>query len=149
MTQQFGAGIPMLLQQRHDVLFDIGRSPRLPKAHDLLAAGHLAERTTHEDDFVAVAARQMRQQRGDDLHRLACSLLDQAWVVRQPLDFRPLEVTALVVGVGCAFVIGQNGMSACLEHLHHERGAAARQAGDDDDVVRLKLGCEFLLGDGR
>ena len=62
------------------------------------------------------------------------------------LDCFPLVVTARVIDVGAAFFVGHDGQAARFEHLHHERSARTRQAGDEDERLARFLFLGFRIG---
>ena len=109
----------------------------LPREHGPLGVNDLRCRTHHVEDFVAVFAGQAGKQGGDHFHGLASGWLDEAGIFGEFFDFLPFVVALGVVLVGEALGIVHEGQSAGLEDLHHEAGAGAGQAGNDEKIEGL------------
>ena len=63
------------------------------------------------------------------------SLLDDERALRHLLDVLPFPIAFGVVIVGFALAIGHEIHAASAQHLHHQAGAAAGQAGDDHELL--------------
>ncbi len=87
----------------------------------------------HEDDAVSVAGWKLGQEGGDDFDDFTVGLLDEAGVLFKGFDLFPFPVSFEVVFIGLAFAVVHEVHAGGAEHLHHQRGATAREAGDDGE----------------
>ena len=84
--------------------------------------------------------REGGEQRGDDFEGVAAGSGEPAFVRagEQGGDLVVLIVAFFIGGVRRAAAIGEGGQAGGFQKLHHQRGAGARQAGNEGD--------EFLRG---
>ena len=90
--------------------------------------------------------------RSIEMHLIArpstSGVVEQLRLFADLLDRFPFVIAARIVDVGDALVVGHGRQAAGLEHLHHERSAGTRQAGDEDErLARISLPRGF--GSGR
>ncbi len=120
----------------------------VPSEHGPLGIDDFGDGALHEDDAVAVAGGELGKEGGDDFDAFSLGFLDEAGVFPQGFDVLPFPVAFGVVLVGGAFAIVHDLHSCGAEHLHHEGGAGAREAGDDGKSFPGGCGRVFRNGFG-
>lgn len=101
--------------------------------HGPLGIDDFRDRALHEEDAVVVLGRELGEEGGDDFDDFSLGLLDEAGVFAEGFDVLPFEVALEVVFIGRALAIGHGFHAGGGEHLHHQGGAGAREAGDDGE----------------
>jgi hypothetical protein len=119
-------------------LTPLGVIARLAFEHVRLRRHHVCKRPLRHDHPQRHAFGQRAQQRVDHLERAAprdANQLSRARVAAEVRHERVLQVAARVARVGGASAIRERLDAARVEHLHQQRRARARDAGDDRDEV--------------
>src|SRR6266851_1463629 len=105
----------------------------------MLRGDDLVQVTLHEDDTVIAGLRQPRQEKRDDLDRLAARARQPGKVVVpvEPLDRLVLEIASRIAVVGTTDAVGQERHAPILEHVHQHRRAGSRETRHDDDGLAV------------
>ena len=104
-----------------------------------LGSQNLMDVTAHEQDLVVVMLREILEQEGDDLDRLAFGLHQPGLVLHgaEILDPFVFIVALRVVLVGRADAIDHQRQATGLEHFHGHGGSGTGQPGNHDDRVTI------------